>query len=480
MSKHGHNGGPPLIEDDEGDIRMRYARIHISDFLNGIRKLPLEARGFYVTGLFCMYDNMGSLPADDRMAALQMNCDIRTYRRLRSMMLDASVFGDKRARWSDTGDGLSQSRVQDEISEYCKEFRNRRDAALKREADRRLREVADAPIGPIEASEGQNVGPLASENQTDLSPLPTGLADAPSGLRPTKSQQRANKDPTKLAQSSDFVALAKADQKPELSRKPFNNNDGTTTVVPQLSPQPTPQNGGHPKHKHKHLEEREEKIPHNVEHGDAGALVGALAEPGFEGEAFDIAKPDYDRIVETYTALDFPAAMRAADRVLHFEFSRAGRIVPMAERMARLDQYLNAQMRKALAERRAAESRMAAAHQIDESCYFEDHRLVVANGFREDLLSKVGRDENRLISTLEKAASNIPMGLAGPSLRKKVLGEFVKQRDWDDQAERKVRATETRSTRAGGGSRSSDGTYRPGPGEIFEALEQIEGSVKHG
>lgn len=270
MSAHGHNGGPPLIDDDDsGDVRMRYARIHISDFLNGIRKLPLEARGFYVTGLFCMYDNMGSLPADDRMAALQMNCDIRTYRRMRSMMLDAGAFGDSRARWVDTGEGLSHKRVQDEISDYCREFRNRRDAALRREADKRAREEA-AAISPIPANADQPIGPIGPEKQPEISPLQSGLASTPAALPPTKSQQRADKEPTKLAQSPDFAGFDRPDQKPDLSRKANDFNGSATTAVPERAPQPDPQDGGHPKHKHKQKEEREEK---GMEDEDAGAIA---------------------------------------------------------------------------------------------------------------------------------------------------------------------------------------------------------------
>lgn len=147
MTMPGHNGGPPLVdEDDNGNIRMRYARIHISDILTGIRKMPLDARGFYLTGLFCMYDNMGCLPVDDRMAAMQMGCDLKTYRRFRGMMLDPKAFGDNRTRWSDTGDGLTQQRVQKEITDYCLEFKNRRDAALKREAEKKSRKEAEKVV----------------------------------------------------------------------------------------------------------------------------------------------------------------------------------------------------------------------------------------------------------------------------------------------------------------------------------------------
>lgn len=213
MSAHApktHNGGPPLVEEDEfGNIRMRYARIHISDFLNGIRKLPLDARGFYVTGLFCMYDNMGALPPDDRMAAMQMGCDLRTYRRFRTMMLDPKAFGDGRTRWIDTGEGLSQERVQNEITEYCREFKNRRDAALKREDEKRQKKatLADAR---------NDVADTSTEDEGTLVPT----------QRPSCSPE-----------SSDLEAEMRGFEIAELSEKTNKNNDGDTTVVPERAPQ---------------------------------------------------------------------------------------------------------------------------------------------------------------------------------------------------------------------------------------------------
>lgn len=209
-ASRGHNGGPPLSddfeEDDAGDIRMRFVRFHISDFLNGIRKLPLEARGFYVTGLLCMYDNMGTLPTDDRLAALQLNCDLRTYRRLRQVMLDEKMFGKRGGHWFDTGEGLSQKRCQDEIAKYCAEFRARSSAATKREDEKRARK--NAKVASV----------------TD---------DKDAG----KTEQRVDTDPSKSAHSSVSEHLANQDETAEVSENANENNGPTTTVLPEVRAQ---------------------------------------------------------------------------------------------------------------------------------------------------------------------------------------------------------------------------------------------------
>lgn len=232
MSLHGHNGGPPLVEEDEaGDVRMRYVRFHISDFLNGIRKLPMDARGFYVTGLLCMYDNMGHLPADDRMAALQMGCDLKTYRRFRAMMLDPKAFGDGRTRWTQTDSGFSQDRVQSEIVEYCREFKNRRDAALRREEDKRQR---------------RHLSTVVSTSSED-----GGISNVHLG---------ASKTEETFASNNEMMHVNSSD----LSKNINSINEGVTTAVPQPYQTSDQSQTRYPlSHKHKPIEEREEKSQFN-------------------------------------------------------------------------------------------------------------------------------------------------------------------------------------------------------------------------
>jgi len=78
-----------------------------------------------------MYRNMGGLPIDDRKASLMMgNVDIRFYRRLKQQLISLGLLVER-------DNCIANKRVEDEISEYVREYKRRRDAALIREAKKR-------------------------------------------------------------------------------------------------------------------------------------------------------------------------------------------------------------------------------------------------------------------------------------------------------------------------------------------------------
>ena len=151
----GHNQGPLLIDDGD-DIRMHYARIHVSDLLNGIRTLTMEERGFYMSAFFNMYDRMGDLPADDRQAAMIIGCEVRTYRRLKARMLDLQKLKLNDGR-------LSNDRVEREITAYCTEAKRRRNAALEREERKRQEAMVADRIEPTSGEVPANFQPTSGE-----------------------------------------------------------------------------------------------------------------------------------------------------------------------------------------------------------------------------------------------------------------------------------------------------------------------------
>lgn len=86
----------------------------------------------------------------------------------------------------------------------------------------------------------------------------------------------------------------------------------------------------------------------------------------------------------------------------------------------------------------------AAVHESD-SCWFTDEgRLMVANGFKAELVEIVGGDEARLRRVLDKAAGNVPIDLRGKSLLKNVRSAVVRHADWTSHDERKTAAVEAR------------------------------------
>ena len=166
----------------------------------------------------------------------------------------------------------------------------------------------------------------------------------------------------------------------------------------------------------------------------------------FLGQAFEITEVEYDGLRKSFPELAYPGDLVAADQFLANEFGKDG-TPPGPARFARLHQYLAKQNRSALAERRAAEARMRSkAEHEDDSCRWEDAQLVVANGFRAELLARVQHDENRLNVVLDKAVGKIPLNLRGPALRKLVKSEFAKHADWDRHDERRTSAIEQRGS----------------------------------
>ena len=176
----------------------------------------------------------------------------------------------------------------------------------------------------------------------------------------------------------------------------------------------------------------------------------------FSGTAFEkFTSIEMASFRSTYAFLQFPAEIVAADQYLAVAFAKDGVEFGSQARIARLHSYLNAQNRKASAEMEAAAGRMRAKDQIpavDESCWFEDGRLMVANGFRDELLTTVGGDETRLRRTLDKAGIAVGIDLKGAVLKKAVRGHFARNLDWDQSNRQKngpadTEVTETRAAR---------------------------------
>ena len=129
-ARPGDNGGPPI--DDDGPVpRMHFFKADIEALYHGLLTLSMEQRGFYIMALVTMYRNMGGLPIDDRKASLMMgNVDIRFYRRLKQQLISLGLLVER-------DNCIANKRVEDEISEYVREYKRRRDAALIREAKKR-------------------------------------------------------------------------------------------------------------------------------------------------------------------------------------------------------------------------------------------------------------------------------------------------------------------------------------------------------
>jgi len=164
----------------------------------------------------------------------------------------------------------------------------------------------------------------------------------------------------------------------------------------------------------------------------------------FLGQAFELPADEYANLAKVYGELDFPAELVAADQYLAGEFEKDG-TADISARRGRLHTYLNKQNRKAFAVRKAMQATIAGKPENhDNSCGFDGDRLMVANGFRAELLALVGNDAIKLDRTLAKIGSKISSKLRGEDIRRQVRAEFTRQVDYDDRDERKVRAIEQR------------------------------------
>lgn len=186
---------------------------------------------------------------------------------------------------------------------------------------------------------------------------------------------------------------------------------------------------------------------------DAGATLRPwIVHPdgSFSGTAFDTFTPtEIAGFRSAFSFLEFPAELIAADQFLaaQFELDRSPPEFGSQSRLARLHTYLAKRNREASAAIEAARDAMRSKAEVaNGDCWFAEDRLMVANGFKADLMAEVGNDERRLRRTLDKVAASVPIDLKGSALKKVVRGQFARQIDWGEQDERKTIAVEKRAS----------------------------------
>ena len=213
MSAPGHNGGPPLVEEDAP--KLRWVKVNIAEAIEGMEGLSMEERGFCWTGWLKMYARMGGFPADEIVGARIMGCDVRLYRRLRKSL---EATGDKFY----VEDGLiKNSCVEREISAFCREHKRRREAALEREAKRRL-QVRSGELLPD-----------FSETSARLLPEVSNMFSAPSAhlkeIDPKKPNEIIVCTATAVAQTkhgSGGTRTINQNQEPEREETTTTHEDG--------------------------------------------------------------------------------------------------------------------------------------------------------------------------------------------------------------------------------------------------------------
>lgn len=279
------NGGPPLTDD----VRMTYVTWYIRDFLQGVRGMKLAEIGAYTMVLMHLYETMGDLPDDDRRMAIALGVDIRTWRPAKARLLELGKISIRNGR-------IYNKRVEDEITAYCAKVRKAREAAEKREADKKAameaaRKAAEAAAlkTEMEAQEAARKA-AAGARVADAAKV----RSAPISAEITAELQR-----TSIVHSQNMQqVLSQIDG--DLSEKPNKNNESDTRTVASALAEPCQERGGYTDSD----KEREKKIPTPLPPpvlGDGEVCVGGrvvangviVRHPGFtlsiEGIAMQLA-----------------------------------------------------------------------------------------------------------------------------------------------------------------------------------------------
>jgi hypothetical protein len=151
-----------------------------------------------------MYARMGGLPADDYEGAKAMRCDVRFFRRLRDQIIARGKFYVE--------DGLlKNSRVEREITDYVREFKKRRDAALAREEKKRsahceLQSTSGGLRGDFGETSGRSSGDVSQTSLLLETKNATKSKDAAPQhyQKPTTNQ---NKEPEPRKEREEICAV---------------------------------------------------------------------------------------------------------------------------------------------------------------------------------------------------------------------------------------------------------------------------------
>lgn len=168
----------------------------------------------------------------------------------------------------------------------------------------------------------------------------------------------------------------------------------------------------------------------------------------FSGTAFEhFTATEVASFRLAYEWIDVIPSLIEFDRYLTKKFSEDNTPFDSPLRMERLLALLrkkNDEAKERVLVMRMGLQDKSSVHESD-SCWFTDEgRLMVANGFKAELVEIVGGDEGRLRRVLDKAAGNVPIDLRGKSLLKNVRSAVVRHADWSSHDERKTAAVEGR------------------------------------
>lgn len=225
----GHNGSPTYETraDLPPDIpALDWWKCVSRDFLADILRLPLDERGFYVSAIMVMYDNMEMLPSDDRIAAGQLALDVRSYRAMKAKLL-ARVGGksEQPLLYVRPSGRVSNRRYEAEIAAYVDTIKAKREAAKERERKKRedakrlqdaeARRVFEAEYARVAAANQAQIGGDLPSIKVDTRSIEGRLGSDSPDNRPRssgKSEQKQQNTGTALPEPGQALAESKRER----------------------------------------------------------------------------------------------------------------------------------------------------------------------------------------------------------------------------------------------------------------------------
>lgn len=204
----GHNQFSFETKDDiPRDVpKLYFFKAGIRDFLDDMRRMPSNERGVYATAIFCMYEMMEGLPADDKLASMTLGIDIREWRHIKPKLIARGLLYEK------PSGRISNRRFEAEIIDYVTAFKKRQEAAAEREKKKR----EEGKIGTRSTTDRHEIGTRSTRNLAGLGAKPTTSVVSTEGDFSEKHSNFNGGDTTTKAESDHKSDLRARDLESEL------------------------------------------------------------------------------------------------------------------------------------------------------------------------------------------------------------------------------------------------------------------------
>jgi uncharacterized protein YdaU (DUF1376 family) len=356
---------------------LTFARFFPSDWRTGCLTLNLEEEGLYIRVCMFHYDTGKALP-DDYSKCSQL---LRVHPNKLKKVMDSLIEKGKIIRAQGI---LFNERVQEEIDKFRSEHLARAIAARKREEAKKAR-LAEM-LRELEEAQARRAATPQTTPQTTQGYTPHITPPDHPQVGHGVGAKKINEINETGARGKVHQNLEARNQKPEEERK-----GGRERVAERVSP-----------------------------HEDLG----------FDGERISF---DHDEVAEyaaNFPELEFPRDLRIVEKATHY------RVSEVASRMEFVEELQKALELKAMDFRTLREKATRVAESKEElkasqSCFIQNGRVMVANGFKAELLAEYASgDETALRDALDRAGQYVPARAKGEALMLAVRTQLAKQKTW--------------------------------------------------